>query len=150
MGITPDAIFNTTGPKKVNDVCADFTKQAVLIEKGLQEPIMSVGNIDTRRAITDVRDMCRGFLLLMDKGQPGEAYNISGEKAYLIKDILKEILRITNTNPQIVVDPKLLRPTDEKIIFGDSSKLKEHTGWKQEIPIETTLKDMIDYWRKKL
>ncbi len=141
-------IFNTTGPKKVNDVCADFTKQAVLIEKGLQENKFYIGNIDNRRAITDVRDMIEAFLLLMEKGEHGEVYNISGEKAYLIRDILGIILKQTNINPEIVVDPKLLRPTDEKIIFGDTAKLRAHTGWEQKIPIETTIKDMLEYWRK--
>lgn len=143
-------IFNTTGPKKVNDVCADFTKQAVMIEKGLQENKLFIGNIDTRRAITDVRDMIEAFLLLMEKGQSGEVYNISGEKAYLIRDILAMILKETNINPEIVVDPKLLRPTDEKIIFGDTTKLRAHTGWTQKIPIETTIQDMVEYWRKVL
>ncbi len=143
-------IFNTTGPKKVNDVCADFTKQAVLIEKGLQENKFYIGNIDTRRAITDVRDMIEAFLLLMEKGHSGEVYNISGEKAYLVKDILDLILKETNINPEIIVDPKLLRPIDEKIIYGDNTKLKSHTGWQQKIPIETTIKDMIAYWRQIL
>ncbi|HLC22786.1 MAG TPA: GDP-mannose 4,6-dehydratase [Candidatus Nanoarchaeia archaeon] len=143
-------IFNTTGPKKVNDVCSDFTKQAVLIEKGMQKPVIHVGNLHTRRAITDVRDMVRGFMLLMEKGKYGDVYNISGEKAYPIKDILDTVLRITNVQAEVYQDPQLMRPTDEKIIFGDSSKLQEHTGWRQEIPIEQTLKDMINYWRKKL
>lgn len=143
-------IFNTTGPKKVNDVCSDFTKQAVLIEKGMQKPVIHVGNLHTRRAITDVRDMVRGFLLLMEKGKYGDVYNISGEKAYLIKDILDTILKITNVQAEVYQDPQLMRPTDEAVIYGDSSKLQEHTGWRQEIPIEQTLKDMIDYWRKKL
>src|SRR3989344_570450 len=143
-------IFNTTGPKKVNDVCSDFTKQAVLIEKGMQKPVIHVGNLHTRRAITDVRDMVRGFMLLMEKGKYGDVYNISGEKAYPIKDILDTVLRITNVQAEVYQDPQLMRPTDEKIIFGDSSKLQEHTDWRQEIPIEQTLKDMINYWRKKL
>ncbi|MBI5797505.1 GDP-mannose 4,6-dehydratase [Candidatus Woesearchaeota archaeon] len=143
-------IFNTTGPKKVNDVCSDFTKQAVLIEKGLQENKIYVGNLDKRRGITDARDMIEAFLLLMEKGKYGEVYNISGEKAYLIKDILDIILRQTKLNPEIVVDPKLLRPADEKIIFGDNTKLKAHTAWEQKIPIEQTIKDMLDYWRQVL
>lgn len=143
-------IFNTTGPKKVNDVCSDFTKQAVLIEKGLQENKFYVGNLEAQRAITDVRDMIEAFLLLMEKGEHGEVYNISGEKAYLIKDILDIILKETNIHPEIIVDPKLLRPTDEKIIFGDNTRLKSHTGWQQKIPIETTIKDMLEYWRKVL
>ncbi|MDI6738496.1 MAG: GDP-mannose 4,6-dehydratase [Nanoarchaeota archaeon] len=143
-------IFNTTGPGKVNDVCSDFTKQAVMIEKGLQKPVFKVGNINTRRALTDVRDIIRAFRLLAEKGKAGEVYNASGEKAYLIKDILDEIIKITGIKVKIKIDPKLIRTTDEPIIFGDSTKLKNETGWRQEIPIEKTIKDMIEFWRAKL
>lgn len=143
-------IFNTTGPGKQNDVCADFTKQAVMIEKGLQEPVFRVGNLKTRRAITDVRDEIRAFYLVTEKGQPGEVYNVSGENVYLMQDLLDMIIDITKLKVKVEVDPKLVRPTDEPIIFGDSTKLKKATGWKQEIPISQTLKDMIDFWRKKL
>ncbi len=143
-------IFNTTGPRKVNDVCADFTKQAAAIELGKQPPKIHVGNLNTKRAITDVRDEIRGFVLVMEKAQAGEAYNISGSKAYLIKDILDTAIGFCKTRPEIFVDPALLRPTDEPIIFGDSSKLHAATGWQQEIPIERTIKDMIDYWKEKL
>ncbi|MCG2719699.1 MAG: GDP-mannose 4,6-dehydratase [Nanoarchaeota archaeon] len=143
-------IFNTTGPGKVNDVCADFTKQAVMIEKGLQEPIFRVGNLNTRRAITDVRDEVRSFYLATEKCESGEAYNVSGENVYQMQELLDKILEITGIKVEIKVDPKLLRPTDEPIIYGDSSKLKEKTDWQQEIPIEQTLKDMIEFWRKKL
>ena len=143
-------IFNTTGPRKVNDVCSDFTKQIAAIELGLQEPIIRVGNLNTKRAITDVRDEIRGFYLAMQKAEPGAAYNISGAKAYLIKDILDMALNYSNVKPEIKVDPILLRPTDEPIIFGDSTNLYNATGWKQEIPIEKTVRDMIDYWKRKL
>lgn len=143
-------IFNTTGPGKVNDVCSDFTKQAVMIEKGLQKPVFKVGNINTRRALTDVRDIIRAFRLLAEKGKAGEVYNASGEKAYLIKDILDEIIKITGIKVKIEVDPKLVRTTDEPIIFGDSTKLKNDTNWKQSVAIEKTLKDMIEFWRAKI
>lgn len=143
-------IFNTTGPGKVNDVCSDFTKQAVMIEKGLQKPIFKVGNLNTRRALTDVRDIIAAFRLLAEKGKAGEVYNASGGKAYLIKDILDEIIKITGIKVKIEVDPKLVRPTDEPIIFGDSTKLKNDTNWKQSVAIEKTLKDMVEFWRAKL
>lgn len=143
-------IFNTTGPRKVNDVCSDFTKQLAAIDLGVQEPIMKVGNLNTKRAITDVRDEIRGFYLAMEKAKAGEAYNISGSKAYLIKDILDTAAGFCKVKPQIAVASELLRTTDEPIIFGDSTKFISLTGWKQEIPIEQTLKDMLDYWRSKL
>ncbi|HII15936.1 MAG TPA: GDP-mannose 4,6-dehydratase [Nanoarchaeota archaeon] len=143
-------IFNTTGPGKVNDVCSDFTKQAVMIEKKMQKPVFRVGNLNTRRALTDVRDIINAFYLLAEKGIAGEVYNASGEKAYLIRDILDEIIKITGIKCKIEVDPKLLRTTDETIIFGDSAKLKKATKWKQVMPIEKTLKDMVEFWRVKL
>src|SRR3989338_5228434 len=138
-------IFNTTGPRKVNDVCSDFTKQIAAIELGLQEPIIRVGNLNTKRAITDVRDEIRGFYLAMQKAEPGAAYNISGAKAYLIKDILDMALNYSNVKPEIRVDPTLLRPTDEPIIFGDSTKFISLTGWKKKITNEKTVRNMIDY-----
>jgi len=141
-------IFNTTGPRKVNDVCADFTKRAVEIEKGKDVP-MRVGNLQTRRAITDVRDAINAFWLATEKGQPGETYNFSGDQAYLIGDLLQKVVDITGITPKIWQDPALMRPTDEPIIFGDATKLKEHTGWSQQYAIDTTLKDMVAYWRNK-
>lgn len=143
-------IFNTTGPRKINDVCSDFTKQIVLMEKGFQEPILKVGNITTKRAITDVRDMIEAFWLAVNKCDFGDRYNVSGEKLYLIKDIIEILRELTNINFEMQEDPKLIRPTDEPVIYGDSTRFKEKTGWSQKIDIKTTLKDMLDYWRKKL
>lgn len=142
-------IFNTTGPGKVNDVCSDFTKRAALILAG-KESNFRVGNLDTRRTITDVRDGIRAFYLATEKGIAGESYNMSGNKAYKIQEILGAILKITGINPEIIADKSLLRPTDEPIIYGDSSKLHNATGWQQEINLDKTLKDMIYFWSQKI
>lgn len=142
-------IFNTTGPGKVNDVCSDFTKRAALIMAG-KENSFKVGNLNTRRTITDVRDGIRAFYLATEKGQAGEVYNMSGNRTYKIQEILDTILKITGINPEIIVDKALLRPTDEPIIYGDSSKLHNDTGWQQEIQLEKTLKDMINFWTEKI
>ncbi len=143
-------IFNTTGPKKINDVCSDFTKQIIMMEKSLQNPVLRVGNINTKRPITDVRDMIEGFWLAANKCDFGERYNISGDKIYLIKDIIEILRELTNVKFDIFVDPNLMRSTDEPIIYGDSTRFKEKTGWSQKIEIKTTLTDMLNYWRKKL
>lgn len=142
-------IFNTTGPRKLDDVVSDFTKRAVLVEKGL-EKTLKVGNLETRRAITDVRDLAPALILLSDKGKWGDVYNISGESVYLIKDIITVIENYMERKFEIEVDKKLLRPTDEPIIYGDSTKIKQETGWKQSYTLENTVADMIEYWRKKL
>lgn len=143
-------IFNTTGPKKINDVCSDFTKQIVLMEKGLQKPVLRVGNINTKRAITDVRDLIEAFWLAIDKCDLGERYNVSGERIYLIKDIIEILRELTTIKFDLYEDPNLIRPTDEPIIYGDSACFKEKTGWQQKIDIRTTINDMLNYWRKKL
>jgi GDP-4-dehydro-6-deoxy-D-mannose reductase len=142
-------IFNTTGPKKINDVCSDFTRQIVMMEKGFQNPVLKVGNINTKRTITDVRDMIEGFWLAVNKCEFGERYNISGDKIYLIKDIIEILRELTLVKFDIAVDQNLIRPTDEPVIYGDSTRFKEKTGWHQKIEIRTTLNDMLNYWRQK-
>lgn len=140
-------IFNSTGVRKVNDVTADFTYRAIEAERtGVFE--LRVGNLDTKRAILDQRDLVNALILLAEKGTVGEVYNISSEHIYQIKDIVKMIEKQMGRKFKINVDPDLLRPTDEKIIVGDITKLKKDTGWKQQIPMEQTIADMLDYWRK--
>jgi GDP-4-dehydro-6-deoxy-D-mannose reductase len=142
-------IFNTTGVRKVNDVVSDFTKRAVQIEQG-KETIFRCGNLTTKRAIADVRDLINALILLAEKGTPGEAYNISGENVYEIQEVIHLIESVIGQKLNVQIDPLLLRPTDEPVIYGDSSKLKNDTGWQQQIPLSKTIEDMIDYWRKVL
>ncbi len=139
-------IFNSTGTRKVNDVTSDFTYRAVQAEKtGKYE--LRVGNLDTKRAIMDQRDLVNALVLLAEKGIAGEVYNISSEYIYQMKDIVSMIEKQIGHELKINVDEKLIRPTDEKVIVGDISKLKKDTGWKQNIPMEQTIRDMLDYWR---
>lgn len=142
-------IFNSTGTRKTNDVTSDFTKRAIIAEKtGIHK--LKVGNLETYRAIMDQRDLINALLLLSDKGVPGEVYNISSENIYQMKDIVKMIEEEIGFEFEIMVDSKLIRPTDEKIIVGDISKLKKDTNWCQKISMKQTVKDMLNYWRKKL
>src|SRR3989338_9382 len=144
-------IFNTTGPHKVNDVCADFVQRLITMEKDTtKERILRTGTLETRRAITDVRDLIKAFHIGLEKCPPGEVYNLSGEHVYKIEEIVELLRKLVNFKFEQWTDPKLLRPTDEPIIYGDSTKFKSITGWKQEIPIEQTLTDMLNFWRTKL
>lgn len=141
-------IFNSTGTRKVNDVTSDFTYRAVQAEKnGIYE--LRVGNLDTKRAIMDQRDLIKALILLADKGVAGEVYNISSEFVYQMSDIVSMIEEQIGHKLEIKVDPALIRPTDEKIIVGDVSKLKRDTGWKQDISMQQTIADMLEYWRLK-
>ncbi|EHI61367.1 GDP-mannose 4,6-dehydratase [Hungatella hathewayi] len=144
-------IFNTTGTRKVNDVTSDFTKRAILWEKsGTTFPILKVGNIESKRAIMDCSDLINALQLLAHKGNHGDVYNISSEKVYQIKDIIQIIEKYLNIKFKLEIDPKLLRPTDEKIIVGDVTKLKRDTAWCQKVSLDTSIGQMLDYWRKIL
>jgi GDP-4-dehydro-6-deoxy-D-mannose reductase len=143
-------IFNTTGPRKVNDVCADFTQQIAQIAKSDHaESKIYVGNLTPRRDITDVRDMVNAIWLALQKGKSGEVYNLCSARAYKISEILDHVLQLTDKDVEVVQLPAKLRPTDEPIIMGDNTKFCSCTGWKPQINIKRTLQDMVEYWRAK-
>ena len=143
--------FNHTGPKRgVVFACSNFAKQIAMIEKNLQEPVIHVGNLDAKRDFTDVRDMIRGYCLSLEKGQPGEVYNICSGKIYSIKEVLNMLLGFTKAKVEVKQDPGRMRPSDVPVLFGDNSKFVKQTGWSPTIPFEQTLKDLLDYWRDKI
>jgi GDP-4-dehydro-6-deoxy-D-mannose reductase len=142
-------IFNSTGIRKVNDVTSDFTKRAILAEcSGVYD--LRVGNLNTKRAIMDQRDLISALILLANKGKAGEVYNISSEHIYQIGDIVTMIEEQIGHKFTKIVDLQLTRSTDEKIIVGDVTKLKRDTGWCQRITMEQTIADMLSYWRKTI
>ena len=108
-----------------------------------------VGTLETRRSITDVRDLVSALVLLSEKGTAGEVYNVSGEKVYQVKELIPLIEKATGIKLNIETDPSLLRPTDEPIIYGDSMRLKNDTGWKQQYTLEETIQDMLRYLNDK-
>jgi len=143
-------IFNCTGPRKVGDALSDFVRRAVWLERHPEINVIRVGNLETRRTIVDVRDLNRGMILLLDRGKSGEVYNLGGATAYAMDAVLSRVLqRATRSDIIPEVDPKLLRPTDEPIIWADCSKLKLATGWEPAISLDQTIDDMLNYWRQK-
>lgn len=150
MDIIMVRAFNHTGPNQAPIfVVADFCKQVADIEKGLQEPVIKVGNLCARRDFTDVRDVVRAYGLLMDKGVKGYTYNIGSGNAISIECILNIILSNAKCKIKIFVDPSKLRPVDVPIIEADISKVCECTGWKPKIAIENTIQETLDYYRAR-
>ena len=98
----------------------------------------------------DQRDLVNALMLLAQKGEAGDVYNISSEHIYQMRDVVTFIEEAIGFKFEIEVDPALLRPTDERIIVGDITKLKSATGWSQKIPMKQTVADMLEYWRKVL
>ncbi len=143
-------IFNCTGPRKVGDALSDFVRRAVWLERHRETNVIRVGNLETRRTIVDVRDLNRGLILLLDRGKSGEAYNLGGATAHAMSAVLSQVLqRATRRDIVAEIDPRLLRPTDEPVIWADCTKLKGATGWEQAISLDQTIDDMLSYWRQK-
>jgi GDP-4-dehydro-6-deoxy-D-mannose reductase len=143
--------FNHTGPRR-GDTFAEstFAKQIALIEKGKQEPVIYVGNLEAERDYTDVRDMVRAYLLAVEKCDAGDVYNIATGNAIKIADVLKLMLSMSKVQVEIKEDPKRMRPSDVPILIGDNSKFVAKTGWKPEIPFTKTAEDLLNYWRERV
>ena len=129
-------IFNCTGPRKINDFVSDVCRRVVNKEFPLK-----VGNLDGLRSIVDVRDLVRGLVLC--ENIKNETINLGSDVSHKIGDVLKLIAGDTPYE----IDESLLRPTDEPIILGNINKAKDLLGWKQEITLEQTITDTLDYWR---
>ena len=143
--------FNHTGPRRGEVfVTSNFAKQIASIEAGLREPVIRVGNLDAQRDFTDVRDMVRAYWLAVTKAKHGEVYNLASGKAVTIRELLDQLLALSETKVEVEVDPERLRPSDVEILLGDFSKFKADTGWEPSIPLEQTLRDTLDFWRQKL
>jgi len=140
--------FNHTGPRQGDVyVCSTFAKQVALIERGKAKPEIKVGNLESYRDFTDVRDIVRAYLLTVQKCEPGEVYNIASEKTWQIKKVLDMLLGMSKVRIEIKEDPARMRPSDVELLLGNAKKFRDKTGWRIEIPFEQTLKDLLDYWR---
>jgi GDP-4-dehydro-6-deoxy-D-mannose reductase len=143
-------IFNTTGPGKLGDVCSDLVKRAVEIELGIRAPRLIAGNLATRRALVDVRDMVRALWMSADHCEYGEVYNVGGADVYSAQDVIEFIRERVKISFSVEQDPELIRACDEPVIAGDISKFVKCTGWKPEIRFENTIADMLEWWRTRL
>ncbi len=142
--------FNHEGPRRGPVfVASDFAKQIADIEKGRRAPILMVGNLEAKRDFSDVRDIVRAYWLALEKGEPGEVYNICTGRAWSIREVLDLLLSMTKAKIEVRQDPARLRPSDVPILLGDASKFTRATGWKPTIPFEQTLADMLAYWRER-
>jgi GDP-4-dehydro-6-deoxy-D-mannose reductase len=139
-------LFNTTGPGKKNDAPSDFVRQLAGIKKGLQPPVIEVGNLKPRRAFLDVNDAVRGFYFAAMKGKRGEAYNLCASRTYQIGKVLETAIRLSGVKAVVRPVERLMRPSDEKIIFGSTRKIRKDTGWRPLHSIERTLRSMLEYW----
>lgn len=143
-------MFTHEGPRR-GEVFApsNFAKQIAAIEIERQKSVVEVGNLESIRTYMDVRDAVCAYWLLVNKCRPGRVYNIGGAETMTVGQMLKKLLRhSTVKNIKIKVDPKRLRPSDVTLQIPSVSKFKKETGWEPKIKFETTLHDMLDWWRE--
>ena len=136
--------LNHIGPgQSLQFVTSAFAAQLIDIAQGKKEPVMRVGNLETERDFTDVRDVVRAYRLLMEKGRPGEAYNIASGTRVKIRTVLDLLCDLAGAHPRIDVDPRLFRPTDSSPVI-ETAKIRKEAGWQPDIPLQTTLRDILD------
>ncbi len=143
--------FNHSGPRR-GEVFAEsnFAKQIAMAEVGLQEPVVSVGNLTAVRDYTDVRDIVQGYWLALERGEPGEAYNICTGQGHSIQEVLDPLLGFSTVKMAIRQDPARLRPSDVPVLLGDGSRFARQTGWQPQIPFTQMLSDLLNDWRVRV
>lgn len=143
--------FNHLGPGQgAGFVAPDFALQIARIEAGLQQPEIRVGSLQAERDFTDVRDIVRAYALLMEHGEPGEAYNIASGTTHTIQYLLDTLLSLSQTAITVEQDAALLRHTGVARTCGDATRLRQTTGWAPHIPLEVTLADVLEDCRRRV
>jgi GDP-4-dehydro-6-deoxy-D-mannose reductase len=150
-GVITARSFNHTGPGQLPTfVLPAFAKQFAEIEAGIRPPLLAVGNIDVERDFTDVRDVVSAYSALLRKGRTGQVYNVCSGIGILLSDVIKQFQALCKTVVTIETDPTRVRTDDIHRICGDSTKIRNETGWNIRIPMSETVRDLLDYWREKV
>ena len=154
MTVVTTRMFTHTGPRR-GDVFHEstFAKQIAMIEKGKIPPVVKVGNLESLRTYADVRDAVRAYYMLVTKNPiAGEYYNIGGTYTCLVKDTLHTLIDMSPMRDSITIEEETerLRPIDADLQIPDCRKFKSHTGWEPNIPYEQTMRDLLEYWRKRV
>jgi GDP-4-dehydro-6-deoxy-D-mannose reductase len=140
--------FNHVGPRQSPQFAVShFAQQLADIERG-RRPLLETGNLSPRRDLTDVRDMVRAYVLLMERGRRGEAYNIGTGQTYAMQEVLDRLLARAAVRVQVRQRTELVRSTDAAVVRADAGKLRRETGWAPAYTLDQTLTDMLAYWRQ--
>jgi GDP-4-dehydro-6-deoxy-D-mannose reductase len=141
--------FNHVGPgQRRGFVAPDFASQVAAIERGEAEPVLRVGNLSGRRDFTDVRDVARAYRDAIDRGRRGEAYNLCSGRPAPIEEIVRFFVDRADVDIEVRPDVSLLRPVDVPEFLGSPEKARAELGWAAEIPLETSLADVLEEWRR--
>lgn len=125
----------------------DWARQIALAEAGVGTNVLSVGNLDVRREFGDVRDVVLAYRDVLERGTPGQSYNVATGEALALRDALDILLGLARVDMRVKVDPSKIRPADPPLLQGDSEKLRRATGWAPSRKVEDTLADVLEWWR---
>ncbi len=143
--------FNHTGPRQNPAfVAPSMARQIAMIERGLTEPVIRVGNLETRRDFTDVRDVVRAYAALMKLGQSGEIYNVGSGIGRSIRSLLDAFLSRSQVEIRVETDTARLRPSETTVFVAETSRLRARTGWRPQISFESMLDQLLGYWRAEV
>lgn len=143
--------FNHTGPRQLPSfVAPGLARQFAMIEAGKSEPVVRIGNIESRRDLTDVRDTVRAYHLVMERGRPGVPYNICSGVSYAVAELLEGFKKRVPMPVRVEVDSELLRRNDPPVLLGSAALLHRDTGWSPQISLDRTLDDLLEYWRAQV
>ena len=143
--------FNHTGPRQsARFVCSSMAKQVAEVNAGLRPPNVAVGNVQLQRDFSDVRDIVRGYHLLLEKGEPGEVYHLCSGHAVSLDRILHILIAMASKPIEVTAEPSRMRAQEASSLYGDFSKAGQAVGWKPEYELETTLRDLEVYWETVL
>jgi GDP-4-dehydro-6-deoxy-D-mannose reductase len=142
--------FNHIGPGQSAAFVVAALAARIVEAARIGAPTIPVGNLGARRDLTDVRDIVRGYRLLMESGVPGEVYNVCSGRDVAISEVAERLLRLAGTDLALVPDKDLMRPVDVPVVRGDPSRMRAATGWVPEFDLDTTLRDVLEQWRERV
>ncbi|MEA3312183.1 MAG: GDP-mannose 4,6-dehydratase [candidate division WOR-3 bacterium] len=142
--------FNHTGPgQRDSFVFPHVARSLVKIEKGAAEPVLRMGNLSVRRDVLDARDAVRAYMMAADKANPGSTCNVTSGRCISIEEGVRMLVEISGLRVKIVQESSRMRSYDIARLTGDASRIGKDLGWRAEISLEQTMKDLLSYWRAK-
>ena len=142
--------FNHTGPRqKPAFLAPSVARQIAMIESGLLEPVLKVGNLEPSRDVMDVRDAVRAYAALMKTGAPGTVYNVASGVARPVRAIVEALVSRSRVPVRLEQDPSRFRPNDVPVLVGNPGRLRQATGWSPQVSFEKMVDDLLEYWRAR-
>jgi len=142
--------FNHIGPRQSPQYAlASFARQIVAIERGQAAPVLETGNLSAQRDLTDVRDVVAAYLLLMERGRTGAAYNIASGQSQSMEVVLERLLALAGLRVEVRTRADLLRGNDPSVVRIDAGRLRRETGWTPRFSLDQSLADILAYWRQQ-